>query len=83
MQVHGGGKLIRWLLDNDLVDEVNLFTYPVILGQGTRLFPESGPDIALELIESRSTPSGVIIQAYHPNGRPTYQTATMESTQRQ
>ena len=80
LQVHGGTKLIRWLLDNDLVDEINLFTYPLILGQGTRLFPETGPDKALKLIESRSTPSGVIIQVYRPNGRLQYQTATMEST---
>lgn len=80
LQVHGGGKLIRWLLDNGLVDEINLFTYPLILGQGTRLFPETGQDKALELVESRSTPSGVIIQVYRPNGRPQYQTATMEST---
>jgi dihydrofolate reductase len=79
--VHGGTKLIRWLLENDLVDEINLLTYPLILGQGTRLFPETGPDMALELVESRSTPSGVIIQAYRPNGRPQYRTATVESTQ--
>ncbi len=80
LQVHGGGKFIRWLLDNDLVDEINLLTYPLILGQGTRLFPDTGPDKALELIESRSTPSGVIVQSYRPNGRPRYETATMEST---
>lgn len=81
LQVHGGTKIIRWLLDNDLVDEINLFTYPLILGQGTRLFPETGPDKALELIASRSTPGGVIIQAYRPNGRPQYRTATFESTE--
>ena len=80
LQVHGGTKLIRWLLENDLVDEINVFTYPLILGQGTRLFPESGPDHALELVTSRSTPSGVIIQAYRPNGRPEYRTATIEPT---
>ena len=80
LQVHGSGKFIRWLFDNDLVDEINLHTYPLILGQGTRLFPDTGPDKALELIESRSTPGGVIIQVYRPNGRPQYRTATMEST---
>ena len=81
LQVHGGGKFIRWLLQNDLVDEINLFTYPLILGQGTRLFPDAGPDKALTLVESRSTAGGVIIQAYRPNGRPQYRTATFESTQ--
>jgi dihydrofolate reductase len=80
LQVHGSGKLVRWLFDNDLVDEMNLFTCPMILGQGTRLFPDSGPDKALELIKSRATPSGVIIQTYRPKGRPEYRTATMDST---
>ena len=63
------------------VDEINLFTYPLILGQGMRLFPETGPDKALELVASRSTAGGVIIQAYRPTGRPQYRTATMESTE--
>ena len=45
--MHGSGALIRWLLDNDLVDEMNLLIVPVIVGQGVRLFPETGPDIAL------------------------------------
>jgi dihydrofolate reductase len=76
LQVHGSGKLVRWLFDHGLVDEVNLLTYPVILGQGTRLFPEAGPDSALELVESRSTRSGVIIQVYRPSGRPRYATAS-------
>lgn len=80
LQVHGGTRFIRWLLDNDLVDEINLFICPVVLGQGNRLFPESGPDKGLELIASRPTPSGVTIQSYRVSGRPQYRTATMEST---
>jgi dihydrofolate reductase len=74
LQVHGSGALIRWLMDNDLVDEINLFTYPVIIGQGTRLFPDTGPDRALELLESQTTPGGVIIHVYRPAGRPEYAT---------
>jgi dihydrofolate reductase len=74
LQVHGSGALIRWLLENDLVDEINLFTYPLVVGQGTRLFPDTGPDTALELLESRVTPGGVIIQVYRPAGRPEYAT---------
>jgi dihydrofolate reductase len=60
LQVHGSGALIRWLLDNDLVDEMNLFTCPVVVGLDTRLFPEAGPDRAFELSESQVTPNGVI-----------------------
>jgi dihydrofolate reductase len=75
LQVHGSGALIRSLLDHDLVDEMNLFICPVVVGQGTRLFPDTGPDIALELVDSRSTPKGVTIQVYRPNGRPRYERA--------
>ena len=79
LQVHGSGALFRWLFYNDLVDEMNLFTFPVVVGQGTRLFPDTGPDMALELVGSRAvTPSGVTIQVYHPAGRPQYGTATVD-----
>jgi dihydrofolate reductase len=74
LQVHGSGALVRWLLDNHLVDEITLLTYPVVVGQGKRLFPDTGPDAALELLESRVTPGGVIIQVYRPAGRPQYAT---------
>ena len=75
LQVHGSGNLIRWLLDNELVDELTLLTYPLVLGQGTRLFPDTGPDTALELVDSQATSSGVTIQVYRPAGRPRYATA--------
>jgi dihydrofolate reductase len=76
LQVHGSGRLIRSLLGEDLVDEMNLLICPVAVGQGTRLFPEAGPDIALDLVESRSTPKGVTIQVYRPTGRPQYANAS-------
>jgi dihydrofolate reductase len=78
LQVHGSGSLIRWLLDNGLVDEINLLTFPVVVGQGTRLFPDTGPDTALDLVESRATPRRVTIQVYRPSGRPRYATATAD-----
>jgi dihydrofolate reductase len=78
LQVHGSGNLVRWLLDNDLVDEITLLTYPVVIGQGTRLFPDIGPDTALDLVDSRATPKGVTIQVYRPAGRPQYATATAD-----
>jgi len=72
LQVHGSGALIRWLLQNGLVDEINLLIVPVVLGQGKRLFPDIGPDIALDLVESRADSKGVTIQVYRPNGHPHY-----------
>ncbi|MEV5710634.1 dihydrofolate reductase family protein [Actinoallomurus sp. NPDC052274] len=72
LQVHGSGILTRWLLENDLVDEMTLITVPVILGQGARLFPDAGPDLALDLVESRVDSKGVTIQVYRPAGRPRY-----------
>jgi dihydrofolate reductase len=78
LQVHGSGALVRWLFDNQLVDEITLLVVPVIVGQGTRLFPDAGPDIALELVDSRTTSRGVTIQTYRPTGRPQYVTAAAE-----
>ena len=75
LQVHGSGALVRWLLANDLVDEITLLTYPVVVGQGTRLFPDAGPDAALELVDSRATSTGITIQVYRPAGRPRYAAA--------
>jgi dihydrofolate reductase len=75
LQVHGSGDLLRWLLELDLVDELNLRISPVIVGDGRRLFPEYGPSHNLELIESRSTRSGVTLQTYRPAGRATFGTA--------
>ena len=77
--MHGSGVLVRWLLENDLVDEITLLTIPVVLSQGTRLFPDTGPDIALELVGSQAfTSSGVTLQVYRPAGRPRYETATLD-----
>jgi dihydrofolate reductase len=76
LQVHGSGNLVRWLLENELVDEMNLLIVPVVVGQGTRLFPDTGPDIALDLVESRAFPKGITLQVYRPAGRPQYATAT-------
>lgn len=69
LQVHGSGALLRWLLEKDLVDELYFEVYPVIVGAGRRLFPEQGPTHRLELVESRTTPSGVTLQTYRPAGR--------------
>ena len=54
---------------------MTLIVIPVILGQGARLFPDAGPDIALDLVDSRVDSKGVTIQVFRPAGRPQYATA--------
>jgi dihydrofolate reductase len=76
LQVHGSGQLMRWLLQNRLIDEMNLIIFPVILGQGVRLFPDVGNEFSLQLVSSKATATGVIIQVYRPNGRPEYSATT-------
>jgi dihydrofolate reductase len=73
LQVHGSGILIRSLLEKGLIDEMTLLTIPVVLGQGRRLFPDAGADLAFDLIDTRVDSKGVAIQVYRPNGRPKYQ----------
>jgi dihydrofolate reductase len=72
LQVHGSGTLVRWLLDNQLIDEITLLVCPVVVGLGTRLFPDNGRDMALDLVESRAFPKGITLQVYRPAGRPQY-----------
>ena len=72
LQVVGSLSVVRLLLDNDLVDELTLLTAPVVVGQGRRLFPGTGQDLALELVESRATANGVTMQVYRTAGRPQY-----------
>ena len=72
LQVHGSGQLVRYLLEHDLLDRLNLLVFPVIVGGGRRLFPDSGIATGLALDESRTTPSGVTISVYRPTGRPEF-----------
>ncbi len=67
--VPGSGALLRWLLAQDLVDQFDLVIYPLVVGQGTRMFPDAGPDTALDLVSSKATPGGMTIQTYRPLGR--------------
>jgi dihydrofolate reductase len=74
LQLHGSGVLLRWLLERNLVDELNLRLHPVIVGDGLRLFPEDGPSHNLEVVESRQLPKGVTILTYRPAGPATFAT---------
>jgi dihydrofolate reductase len=66
--IWGSGKLYPDLLARGLLDRLYLMTYPVVLGKGKRLFVEGVPSGALELIDSRASPSGVVIASYEPAG---------------
>jgi dihydrofolate reductase len=68
LQVHGSGNMIQTLLKNDLVDELWLKTFPVTLGKGKRLFAEGAMPARFELIESQTSPLGVIFASYKRSG---------------
>ena len=69
LQVPGSSLLIQWLLEKDLVDEMELMIVPVILGQGARLFATPGRRIAMSLVDSRADSRGVTTQTLRPAGR--------------
>jgi dihydrofolate reductase len=62
--VLGSGKLVRWLVEQDLVDEYVMLIYPLVLGSGTRLFAENGPRRELKLTDAVFTTTGVVIATY-------------------
>jgi dihydrofolate reductase len=62
--VHGSAQLVQSLLDADLVDQLNLMVFPVVLGQGKRLFGETGDKLPFELAESRTADDNVLILVY-------------------
>lgn len=69
IQVHGSGNLIQTLFKNDLVDELWLKIFPITLGKGKRLFDKGTIAAAFKLIESKISPSGVIIASYRRAGK--------------
>ena len=68
LQVHGSGTLIQTLLANDLVDELWLKIFPVLIGSGRRLFAEGTRPAGFTLVESSASPSGVIVASYRRAG---------------
>ena len=68
LEVLGSPGLIQTLLAHDLVDEFGLIIYPVVVGSGKRLFADGTVAGALELADSKITPSGVIIATYRRAG---------------
>ncbi|SIM69865.1 dihydrofolate reductase family protein [Micromonospora cremea] len=64
--IYGSVALVRWLLRHELVDELRLVTYPVVMGGGVRLFAESGATV-LRLVDARAFDSGVVVLTYAPS----------------
>ena len=64
LQVHGSANLVQTLLEHDLVDEFRLMIFPVVLGKGKRLFGDGAGPAGLELTDSKTATSGVIIATY-------------------
>jgi dihydrofolate reductase len=72
LQVHGSGDLAHILIENDLIDEYRLFSFPVHLGSGKKLFRDGARPAALKLISTSTTGSGVVISTYRPDGAVRY-----------
>lgn len=68
VQVHGSCGLAQTLIENDLIDEYRLLTFPVILGTGKRLFGSGAVPASLTLVRSSTTGSGVVISVYRRGG---------------
>ncbi|MES2825928.1 MAG: dihydrofolate reductase family protein [Pseudomonadota bacterium] len=68
LQVIGSGNLIQTLQAAALIDEYNVWTYPVVLGRGKRLFSETAKPSALRLVRSQVSSTGVVISTYLPDG---------------
>jgi dihydrofolate reductase len=64
--VHGSARLVQTLLEHDLVDELRLMVYPVVLGSGKRLFAETSDKKPLRLVDTKVVGDGVAILTYEP-----------------
>ena len=68
LQVHGSGNLIQTLLQNDLVDELWLKIFPVTLGTGKRLLDKGTIPASFTLVDSQTSPLGVIVASFKRAG---------------
>ena len=64
LQIHGSWQLIQLLLAEDMVDEFRLWTFPVVVGSGKRLFGEGLPPVALKLRKSEACANGAVMNIY-------------------
>lgn len=68
LHIWGSSELLQTLIAADLVDEFRVWVFPLVLGQGKRLFENGVPPRSLTLVESRSGPEGVLLNTYRPAG---------------
>jgi dihydrofolate reductase len=68
LQVHGSLSVAQWLLARGLVDEHHVLTFPVVVGQGARLFADGAPATGMRLVRSSTTSAGVVASTYQPTG---------------
>jgi dihydrofolate reductase len=68
----GSGNLVQSLMKRGLVDQYNLWVYPVLLGSGKRLFGDGTMPTALRLVESKTFGNGAVLLSYQPTGKPGY-----------
>jgi dihydrofolate reductase len=68
IQVHGSHGLLQTLIEHDLIDEYRLWTFPVLLGSGKRLFDAGTVPAGLELIDSTTSSTSVVIDRYRRAG---------------
>src|SRR3712207_5884993 len=71
LQIHGSGGLAQTLMRHGLIDVYELLVFPVVLGEGKRLF-ETGIDHSMRLADSRATDSGLVVLTYEPAGKLTF-----------
>lgn len=78
LQVHGSPGLVQTLLAYELVDELHVWQFPIVLGRGKRLFGSGTVPTAFQLVRSQTTPKGVVLSTYRPSGRPGAGDASIE-----
>jgi dihydrofolate reductase len=68
LHIWGSSELLQTLIAAELIDEYRIWVFPLVLGEGKRLFENGVPPRGLTLVETRGTPKGVLVNAYHPTG---------------
>ena len=76
--MHGSGNLVQTLMKNDLIDEFQLFVFPILLGSGKRLFADGTAPAGLKLVDSQTSSTGVVIAKYERAGEVQYGSFALE-----